>query len=88
MSQTERMEARVIAELLCINCLIECLRIFRANPLLPKKAYPMTLHLILDIFKYRIERSFDKSPIRRKIERQLKKKDVDEIPNLIDLVDV
>lgn len=54
----------------------------------PPHLYKLLLDLIIDIFKYRIKDSFDKTPVRRKIERKLKKKRADEIPNLVDLLDV
>jgi hypothetical protein len=41
------------------------------------------IELILDIFKFRINKAFDKSSLRMSIERKFKKNKVAEIPNLV-----
>jgi hypothetical protein len=78
------------AEFICINKMIQALRIFRDHPIFAKNKTPFlqTCDLILDIFKFRISRAFDKTPIRRNIERRLKQSGIDEIPNLVDLMEV
>ena len=48
----------------------------------------MMVDCILDAFKYSISKATYKTPIRRKIERKLKKKKVDEIPNLVNFLGV
>ena len=44
--------------------------------------------LILDIFKYKINKAYDKTPIRRKFERKINKNKINEIPNLVDFMEV
>jgi len=46
--------------------------------------YSYTVEFLLDCYKYNIPQAYEKSPIRRKIERKFKKPD--EIPNLIELI--
>jgi|GEM_PF-1529883 len=48
----------------------------------------MFYELFLDIFKYNIDYAHKKIGLRLMIERKIKKKNVNEIPNLIDLLDV
>lgn len=50
--------------------------------------YQAMIELILDILKYEIKDVFYKSGIRRAFERKMKKGKVQEIPNLVDLLDV
>lgn len=77
---------RVFVEFRFINAIIGYLRILQNHE---QFAYNMMMiECILDAFKYRISKVTHKSPIRRKIERMLKKKKVDEIPNLVDLLGV
>ena len=78
------------AEFICINKLIQVLRVFRDHPVFASDriGFFSTLGLIPDIFKYRISRALDKTPIRRNIERKLKQSKVDEIPNLVDFMEV
>lgn len=50
--------------------------------------YQFTVHFILDCFKYDIKDAHKKTELRRMIERKVRKKKVQEIPNLVDLLDV
>ena len=78
------------AELLCISQLIQALRITRDSPVFKndKTYYFQLLDLIPDIFKYRIKRAFDKTPIRRNVERKIRQNRVNEMPHLIEFMDV
>ena len=80
----------IAAEFICITKLISALRNFRDHPLLANDSiyFFMMLDLIPDIFKYKINRAFDKTPIRRKIERKFKEKKVNEIFRLADFMEV
>ncbi len=79
--------ARALIEFRFINAIIGYLRILQSQQEQWKYGV-MMVEIIIDVFKYQIKRSPDKTPIRRNIERKFKKKKVDEIPNLIDLLDV
>jgi hypothetical protein len=50
--------------------------------------YNEFVETMLDFYKYGIEEPWNKSRFRRKIERLAKRKKIDEIPNLIDLMKV
>ena len=65
-----------------INNLIPNLR------LIDPELYDYTVELTLDITKYKIDKAHKKSAFRRRIERKRRIRDVDEIPNLIDLMNL
>lgn len=50
--------------------------------------YNYVAQYILDCLKYRIDNAHSKGGFKRFLERKLKKKNVDEIPNLTELMDV
>lgn len=50
--------------------------------------YQFIVEVVLDQMKYRINNLENKSLIRRRIERKIKKRKVDEISNLIDLLNI
>ena len=86
----------VAAEFICLNKLVQSIRIFDDPNIIfgdsdyTKNFYysKITSELLLDIFKFRIIKAFDKTPIRRNIERKMKKKKINEISNLIDFLNV
>ncbi|KKL26632.1 hypothetical protein LCGC14_2393340 [marine sediment metagenome] len=80
----------VVGELVCLTKLIISLRAIRDHPRLSDDPtyYFGILELIPDIFKYKISRAFDKTPIRRKVERKLKANKVNEISHLVDFMEV
>jgi len=80
----------VVGEFVCLTKLIISLRAIRDHPRLSNDPtyYFGILALIPDIFKYKISRAFDKTPIRRKLERKLKANKVNEISNLVDFMEV
>ena len=88
-------DSLVAAEFICLNKVVQSIRIFDDPNIVfgdsdyTKNIYysNITSELLLDIFKYRILKAFDKTPIRRKIERKMKKK-INEISNLIDFLNV
>ena len=74
---------RVFVEFRFINAIIGYLRILQNHE---PFAHTMMVDCILDAFKYRISKATYKTSIRIKIERKLKEKKVDEIPNLVDFL--
>lgn len=50
--------------------------------------YNYVVQFILDCLKYKIENAHMKSGLRRSLERKIRKKNVDEIQKLVDLMDV
>ena len=83
-------ESIITAEFVCLNKLIHCLRIFRDHKFFQNDLtyFFVQWDLILDILKYKINRAFDKTPIRRKIERKINQNKINEIPNLVDFMEV
>jgi len=83
-------ESIITAEFICLNKLIPCLRIFRDHKIFQndRTYFFLQRDLILDIFKYKINRALDKTPIRRKFERKISKIKINEIPNLVDFMEV
>jgi hypothetical protein len=79
---------RVVAEFAAINGLVEWL--FKENweqERWEQRGGPgFVSEVIRDIFKYRIRNVWDKTGLRRAIERKIAEKRVDEIPNLIDFM--
>jgi hypothetical protein len=50
--------------------------------------YRFIVHLMLEVYKYDIDNAWDKTGLRRMVERKIKAKQVKEVPNLIDLLKV
>lgn len=84
--QSHEERTRIFVEFRFINAIIGYLRLLQKHEQFARTI--MMIECILDAFKYRISKVTYKTPIRRKIERKLKKKKVDEIPNLVDFLDV
>lgn len=80
-------QTQATLEFVFVNISLHWLRLLAKHPE-QFKYHSMMVETMLDTFKYRIEKVLDKSPLRRKVERKFRKSHVDEIPNLIDLVDV
>jgi hypothetical protein len=71
-----------------INGWIDNLRELKRRQPNNHQDYAFIVEIILDQMKYRINNLEKKSLIRRRIERKIKKRKVDEIPNLIDLLNI
>ena len=85
--QVGMFQTQATLEFVFVNISLHWLRLLAKHPE-HFKYHSMMVETMLDTFKYRIEKVLDKSPLRRKVERKFRKSHVDEIPNLIDLVDV
>ena len=80
-------QTQATLEFVFVNISLHWLRLLTKHPE-QFKYYRMMVETLLDTFKYKIEKVLNKSQLRRKVERKFRKSHVDEIPNLIDLVDV
>jgi hypothetical protein len=76
--------ARVKSDFEAINEMIHCLR--GIDETKTPRMWQYTYDFILDCMKYNLKNAHKKNAMRRAIERKIKKKDVDEIPNLIDFL--
>ena len=71
-----------------INQWIDTLRKLKRTHPNNYQDYEFLVEVILDQMKYRINNLENKNIIRRRIERKLKKRKVNEIPDLIDLLNI
>ena len=77
--------SETLADIKYIKEAIQALR--KIDKVSEREPYEYAVEYILDIFKYNIKNAEKKMGIRRIIERKFKLKNVNEMPNLIDLID-